>query len=172
MNDVDIVIWEWISKILINPGKLAERLRSIQEDTIRSNQALFERLDIIERQITLTEEQIEELSNSYIGNVFYEELLQEQKVRLDESLTRLLREQMNVTANIQNQVLSDDQIAQITAFQKQIRPNLEDITLDQKRQFIEMLDVRCTLGLENGNKVVNIKCRLGQQHLLVPRTLS
>ena len=47
VDDVDNTIWDWLKDILLNPESLAEGLRGMQEETLRSNQTLFDRLDII-----------------------------------------------------------------------------------------------------------------------------
>jgi hypothetical protein len=64
----------------------------------------------------------------------------------------------------------DDQIADIEAFCAQIRYGLEAATFEQKRHVIDLLDVRGTLAIENDEKVVYVKCHLGQQLLSVART--
>ncbi len=46
----------------------------------------------------------------------------------------------------------------------------ECTTFEQKLQVIDMLDVRGTLAIENDEKVVYVKCILGQQLLSVART--
>jgi len=50
------------------------------------------------------------------------------------------------------------------------REGLEVATFEQKRQLIDLLDVRGKLAIENDEKVVYIKCILGQQLLSVART--
>ena len=51
-----------------------------------------------------------------------------------------------------------------------MRRGLENANFEQKRQLIEMLDVRGKLSIENQEKVVYVKCILGQQLLSVART--
>jgi hypothetical protein len=58
----------------------------------------------------------------------------------------------------------------IESFCAQIQTGLESATFEQKRQLIDMLDVRGTLAIENDEKVVYVKCHLGQQQRSVART--
>jgi ferritin-like metal-binding protein YciE len=167
MREVDDAIWVWLSEMLSNAERLAERLKGKQVDAIQSNKALFDRLNIIERRITVTEKQIEQLLDLYLSNVLSKESLQERKGRLDETLAKLLREQSDISTNFQNQVLSDDQIAHIATFCEQIRQGPEVDSLVQRRQIIDLLDVRCTLTVENGVKVIYLKCLIGRQRLPV-----
>ena len=78
---------------------------------------------------------------------------------------------MNRDAGYHTTVLSDDQIDGIKAFCDEIRDRLENATLEQKRQLIELLDVRGTLAIENEEKVIYVKCHLGQQLVSAARTL-
>ena len=85
------------------------------------------------------------------------------------TLSNLHREQTDISAHLQTQVLSDEQIADIEAFCEQIRHGLEVATFEQKRHVIDLLDVCGTLTTENEEKVVYLKCLLGQQLLSVAR---
>jgi hypothetical protein len=86
-------------------------------------------------------------------------------------VNNLRREQAEISAHLQTKVLSDEQIADIEAFCAQIRHGLEVATFEQKRQVIDLLDVRGTLAIENEEKVVYVRCLLGQQLLSVTRIL-
>ena len=48
---VDNIVWEWAKMIIENPENLREGLDGVQQELQRENQALFERLGIIEEQI-------------------------------------------------------------------------------------------------------------------------
>ena len=85
VDDVDNTIWDWLKDILLNPESLAEGLRGMQEETLRSNQTLFDRLEIIEKRIGETERQLEKLLDLYISDGFPKEMLQERKSRLEET---------------------------------------------------------------------------------------
>ena len=52
-----------------------------------------------------------------------------------------------------------------------MRKGLKNANFEQKRQLIEMLDVRGKLSIENQEKVVYVKCILGKELLSVARTL-
>jgi hypothetical protein len=73
--------------------------------------------------------------------------------------------------HLQTTVLSDEQIEDIQAICAEVGSKLETATFEQKRQIIDMLDVRGTLAIENEEKVVYVKCILGQQLLSVARIL-
>ena len=170
VDDVDNTIWGWLEHMLLDPKNLAEGLQSMREETIRSNQTLIDRLEIIEKRIVETEQQLGKLLDLYISDSFPKEMLQERKARLEETLAKLRSEQGDISGHLQTSLISDEQIAGIEAFCAQLRPSLEDTDFEQKRQIIDMLDVRGKLAIENDEKVVYVKCILGQQLLSVART--
>jgi site-specific DNA recombinase len=170
VDDVDNTIWEWLKNILLNPESLAEGLRGMQEETLNSNQTLFDRLNIIENRIAETDRQLEKLLDLYISDDFPKEMLQERKSRLEEVLTNLQKERTDISGHLQTIILSDEQIEDIEAFCSQLREGLENANFEQKRKIVEMLDVRGKLSIENEEKVVYVKCILGQQLLSVART--
>jgi site-specific DNA recombinase len=167
---VDSIVWQWIKEILEDPEYSIGGLRGMQEDSIQANQALITRLKIIEEQLNEVEQQKSRLLDLYLGGDFPKEMLQERKARLEETIVNLQREQTDVLAHIQTQVISDDDIAEIEAFCADIRLRIDNPSFEVQRQIVEFLDVRGKLAIENDEKVVYVKCHLGQQRLSVART--
>jgi len=169
--DVDHAVWEWLRNTLLHPENIAIGLQNVQQETIRANQALYDRLDLIQGRIEDTIRQQAKLLDLYLSDNFPKEMLQERKARLEETLSNLRKEQADISSHLQTTVLSDDQIEDIKAFCDEIRDRLDNATFEQKRQLIDMLDVRGTLAIENEEKVVYVKCHLGQQLVSVARIL-
>jgi site-specific DNA recombinase len=159
-----------VIEILLNPESLAEGLRGMQEETHRSNQSLFDRLDIIAKRIEETERQMEKLLDLYLSNGFPREMLQERKSRLEETLENLRREHTDISAHLQTKVLTDEQVADIEAFCAQVRQGLEYATFEQKRQIIDLLDVRGKLAIENGERVIYVSCLISPEPVSLART--
>jgi len=170
VQDVDDAIWNWVKGLLESPENLAEGLQGMQEESMRANQSLYDRLIMIEDQITETERQLEKLLDLYLNENFPKEMLQERKTNLDTTLSNLKREKADLASHLQTTTVTIEQIAGIEAFCAKIREGLDIATFEQKRQVIDMLDVRGKLAIENDEKVVYVKCILGQQLLSVART--
>jgi len=47
MDDVDNIVWTWVKELLQYPENIAAGLQGMQDETVRANQALYERLDMI-----------------------------------------------------------------------------------------------------------------------------
>jgi len=65
---------------------------------------------------------------------------------------------------------TDEEIATLESFYATTQGKLPAITFDDKRQILDLLDVRGKLAVENGEKVVYVKCLIAQQRLLVVAT--
>ncbi len=71
-------------------------------------------------------------------------------------------------------VISDEQVEDIKSFCESIKDELDTATFDQKRQLLEMLDVRGTLAIEDNERVIYVKCLVAprQRLSLAPTSLS
>jgi hypothetical protein len=59
--------------------------------------------------------------------------------------------------------LTDSQMEEIQEYCDSIRDRVDTASFDEKRQLIELLDVRGKLAIENGEKVVYVTCLLEPQ---------
>jgi hypothetical protein len=95
----------------------------------------------------------------------------ERKNRLAKLTADLKKEHAKLSVFLQQLTYSDAEIATIEDFCTKIRERLDTVTFEGKRRILEMPDVRGTLAIENEEKVVYVKCLLGQQLLSVARIL-
>lgn len=171
VDQVDAVVWQWIKGLLEDPANTTQGLKDIQGEAIRANQALYDRLDMINARIADSQEQLGKLLDLYLSGSFPSEMLQERKSRLEELIASLERERVDINAHIQKQVITDAEIQEIGDFCAELSNRLDNATFEQHRQIIDLLDVRGTLAIENNEKVVYVRCHIGQQRLSVARTL-
>ena len=94
-------------------------------------------------------------------------MLTERKLRLEDNLAKLKVEQADLTAYLQSITVTDDQLADIEKFVNEIRSELKQITFENKRRVIEYLDVRATIAVEDGEKVVYVKCLVTADRLSI-----
>jgi hypothetical protein len=163
---VDESIWHWVKELMQHPDRLADGLRNEQAEAERANSALRERLAIIEARLADTESQLKRLLDLYLQGDFPKEMLTERKTRLEQEVTELTRERAELAAHLQSAILSDEQIAVIESFCAEVCAGLDSATFEDKRRYFELLDVRGRLAVESDEKVVYIKCKLGEQRLL------
>ena len=170
VDDLDNTIWGWVRALLEDPENIRAGLQGMQEEAERANQSLYDRLEIIQKQIEDNQRQLQKLLDLYLNDDFPREMLQERKVRLEETLIYLRKEHNELLSQLHATQVTDEQIEEIEAICAQVRDGLDTATFEQKRQLIDMLDVRGKLAIENDEKVVYVKCILGQQLLSVART--
>lgn len=79
-------------------------------------------------------------------------------------------EYADLSLHLQSNVLTDDQIADIESFCSEISEGLENASFEQRWHVVDLLDVRGKLAIENEEKVIYVKCIIGQQLLSVALT--
>ncbi|MBI4772004.1 MAG: hypothetical protein HY784_16710 [Chloroflexi bacterium] len=158
-------VWQWVKEIMQHPDHLADGLRGEQAEAERANSALRERLAIIDDRLADTQRQLEQLLDLYLSGGFPKEILTERRARLEKDGADLTRERAELSAHLQAVLLTDEQIAEIESYCAEVREGLDNATFEDKRRYFELLDVRGKLAVENGEKVVYARCRLGEQRL-------
>jgi len=149
--------------IIEDPENLRVGLDEVQEELEQENQALFERLGIIEEQIAQYQNQLDRLLDLYLDGNFPKEVLTERKSRLEDLLFNLGKEQNELMAHVRHVTITDDQLNYIEAFCAKIRKGLDHADFNTKRQIIDLLDIRGKIAFENGQKVLYLRCLIDTQ---------
>lgn len=160
---VDAIVWEWTKAIIENPESLRKGLDDTQSELQQANQALFDRMAIIDQQIQENQKQLDKLLDLYLGGDFPKEVLTERKSRLEQMLSGLHKERNDLAGHIRKVAMTDDQLSYIESFCAKIRHGLDEADFNTKRQIIELLDIRGKIAFENNEKVIYIKCLIPQQ---------
>ncbi|NOH04977.1 MAG: hypothetical protein HND47_24885 [Chloroflexi bacterium] len=166
---VDAVVWEWAKMIIESPENLRVGLDDVQKELEQENQSLFNRLGIIEEQMTQYQSQLDKLLDLYLDGNFPKEVLTERKSRLEELLFNLGKEKNDLLAHVRHVTMTDEQLNYIEGFCAKIRKGLDRVDFNTKRQIIELLDIRGKVAFENGQKVLYLKCLIdpinSEEHL-------
>ena len=155
---VDHIVWAWAKMIIESPENLREGLDGVQQELQQANQALFERLSIVEEQMNKYQEQLDRLLDLYLDGNFPKEVLAERKTRLEELILNLGKEQNDLLSHVREVTLTDDQLGYIEEFCAKIRKGLDKADFNVKRQIIQLLDIRGKIAYENGERVLYLKC--------------
>ena len=96
----------------------------------------------------------------YLSGEFPKEVLTQRRIRLEESIGALEKEQASLTVRLQGQTLSEGQIHSLQALATEVAAGIEiaDESPDLRRRVIEELDVWGTLVIEDGQKVIYVRC--------------
>ncbi|MBN1221145.1 MAG: hypothetical protein JXM69_19640 [Anaerolineae bacterium] len=93
--------------------------------------------------------------------------------QIEKALDSLETQRNILSRQLDEQVLTEQQVLDIKAFAAKITEDLEifEDDFEGRRRLIEMLDVRVTLNVEDGQKVAYAQCRLGEKRLsVIPNT--
>jgi hypothetical protein len=135
VDQVDAVVWEWIRAILEHPEIATKGLGEMQEETMTINQAIYDRLAILESKQRDAVEQQRRSLDLYLNKEFPRDMLHERKERLEEVVRNLKQEQADIAANLQTNVISDEEIAEIEAFCAELRDKLDNATSELNISF-------------------------------------
>ena len=162
-KDVDRVVWNWLADLIKNPQAVMSGLQDSQDGSIQENQALLDRLAMIERQIQDQDTQLGKILDLYLSGDFERDMLTERKVRLENNIANLRKEYQETLAMVEKVTLTDSQMTEIQEFCDSIRDRVDTASFEEKRQLLEMFDVRGKLTVENNEKVVYVSCLLEPQ---------
>ena len=169
-NQLEQMVWDWVRGIIENPAYAAKGLADMQAEKGKANKPLQDRLRLIEGQITEIEKQQNKLLDLYLTGDFSKDILTERKNRVDERLSKLVKERADLSVHIQSVTFTEENLASFDQFCSQVRDGLDSLTFADKRRIFEILDVRAKLAFENNEKVVYVRCLIDQQRLSLVQT--
>jgi hypothetical protein len=169
VEQVDTVIWRWMKKLLLNPEALRRNLEAQQAEQEEANRPLHDRLAVINDLLADNRRQLEKLLDLYLSVDFDKEMLTERKGRLEATIAALEKERGDLVATLEAVTLSDDRIMTIEDFARKVAGGLAKAETDfgARRQIIDLLDVKVTLAIEEGQKVACVRCLVDEAQLSV-----
>jgi site-specific DNA recombinase len=168
---VDAAVWEWLKATMQHPEKLAAGLRGERAEAERSSQTLRDRLQLVTGLLADNQRQLGELLDLYLQGSFPKALLADRQTQLETQAADLDREREELQAHLAQEIWTDDKIQAVETALAEIAEGLDLATFVDKRRYFDLLDVRATLAMEDGARVVYVKCRIGKPRLSVVQTL-
>ena len=161
-GDVDAAVWEWVKTLLLDPAALAHGLEDYRDEQTRRNAPLTERVKVIDGLLADNRSQLGRLLDLYLAGEFAKELLTERRIKLEATIGALAHERTSLVAHLEAQTLTEEQLRTLQDFASQVSTALAaaEANFAARRQLIEMLNVEGTLALEEGEKVVYVRCLL------------
>lgn len=134
------------------------------------NNVVRERFTLLEKQIAELQNQCKTLLDLYLEDSFPKEVLNERMSELERDLSEMIRERTELSSYLIPVDLPDENIEVIESFCSEVRDGLDNATFEDKRRYMDLFDLRCTLALEDQEKVAYVKCKIGAQRLSVALT--
>ncbi len=158
---VDAAVWAEVRFYLADPTKLAQGLASYQAERDHQAAPLRERLGVLDKLIADNHVQLDKLLDLYLSRDFPLEMLTERKTRLSDTIEALEREREELVAQLDADALREEDLQSIHEFASEVAEGLKvaDEDFAMRRRIIDMLDVRVTLAIEDGEKIIYPRCR-------------
>jgi site-specific DNA recombinase len=162
-DHVEAGTWEWVKSLLGSPEAVLEALEAQRSLRDEEQQALERRLEDVERQIAEHQAQLERAAKIYLTGGKLADVLAREAAGLEAAMGSLEREQAALIAELATQVITEEQMPMLREFAAEVATRLEaaEEDFETRQRIIEILDVRVTLTVEEGQRVVYPRCVLG-----------
>jgi site-specific DNA recombinase len=169
VDHVDATVWAWIRSRIENPDLLAQDIRAQQAEREEVNKPLRGRLEVVGDLLADYRRQMERLLDLYLTDGLDRDMLVDREARLQDTITALEQERADIAAQLEAATLTDGQIETIEEYAARIGRALDiaDTSFEARRHLIELLDMRAVMRMEDGAKVLDTRCVMGNQVLRV-----
>ena len=148
------IVWEKILEILLNPASLIEGYKQSLELQRESQSRKIAQIEILERALVKVKQKRQNLNNAYLDpdiQMSKSEYL-DQKVQMDEEAQMIENDLENLRNDIAD-IPEEPTVEALENFATQITEELfaeEEISLEKKRQLLEMLHTKVILHPDGG----------------------
>jgi len=163
VEDVDGAIWGWVEGFLLDPKSLALGLREKQAEKQRALEPLRGRVADIDREITEEKRKLELALDNYFKGSLLKDALADKAKQLEQRLAKLEGAKAALEAHLEANTITDEQIETLEEFASRVALGLKNLEFEEKRQIIDLLNVQGTLSLEAGQKIIYVRCEIGEQ---------
>jgi len=160
-------IWGWIKSLIMDEGELKKGLENYLTRAKENYAPLYARLETIDKLIADDTQQLERLLDLYLAGEFPKDLLSERKTRIEKNINRLNQERSELSHNIEQKALTEQEIQDLLGFARTIREELSDVESQEdqrtKHRILELLGVTVILEVKDGEKLYHASCHLGDK---------
>jgi len=167
---VDENVWEWVKNKLLHADNYANGMVYYCEEQNKNASRSEGMLRSIDAQIAAVQAQLDRLIDLYLSGDIPKDNYTYRKMKFEEAIATLEDERKLVVKQQPSAPLQSDLIQQLKQYFEKIRNRLRDATFEAKRKVIELLNVRGTLAIENGLKVIYVVCQIFPQQRLQMQT--
>jgi hypothetical protein len=144
-------------------------LQEFQREQVKDNEPIRKRLEVLDDLLAENRAQLRRLLDLYLAGDFPKEMLIDRKSRLEEIIDALEREWTGLSAQLEIEAISEEEIQSLRDFAAEVSEGLEQAEehFETRRRIIEELDVQVTLSVEDGQRVLYARCMLGEHFCTV-----
>jgi site-specific DNA recombinase len=173
-EQVDAIVWSWIKAFLQDPQAMTAGLDQYRLEREQENAPLRARLAVVADLLDANRQQLQRLLDLYLTGDFPRDMLLEKRTRLEDTLATLEKERVALTAHLETQSLTPDQVQSVRDFAARIADGLDviDGSFAERRRILTVLDTRVKLAREGTQKVAYVRCAFGAKSLPIEPTPS
>jgi site-specific DNA recombinase len=138
MRQLDEVVWQDVCEVLTHPQMLAHALERVQAGDWLPHELQARRANVRKATSHLTQ-QIERLTEAYLGQVLGLEEYRRRRRELEERVAGLAEQQRELEASLAHRRDLASSIEHITQFCQRVQAGLAQATFEQKRQLLHLL---------------------------------
>lgn len=162
---VDAAVWQWIATTLLDEQAIYDGYNQIEAQSAGEIELLGNQRSALAAQYEETRRQLERLLDLYLSGAFDKSILEQRKEALQKTLRALEEELGSVDGYLTDQTAHEDDLKALLLFAEQVSRAIPELTFEQKRHLVEILDVRATLTVEDGARVVYVVSRIDRARL-------
>lgn len=170
--ELEAAVWDWVRRVIIDPSRVLETIDVLNEDTERAAALATarKRLAEVERDIETLNRAAAQLL-ALLGqadNAFTPEQINNQQRENRKRLDGLRDERTQLKRHVKSLESVSVQIAQFDATADKISVGLEDLADEDKRSYLEQLDVRVRLDVIKSDYIALVSCVLFNREFKLP----
>lgn len=162
---VDTAVWSWIVTTLLDEKAIRDGFNQMKEQSASEIEVLETQRIALATQCEETRRQLERLLDLYLSGSFDKSMLEQRKGTLQKALHSLEEELCVVDSQLLNQTANSGDLEALLMFAQQIKLAVSELTFEQRRHLVEILDVRATIAVEEGIRVVYVESRIDRARL-------
>lgn len=161
---VDRFAWEFVQSVLANPEQLTRGLRAKQHEQRKASAIQEEQLKILDTELENCRVKLARLIDLFAedqSGTLTKSLFAEKEAELNRRMNSIEVERNAIVERLTSTVLSDEAIQTIEELTPKLKEGFDNATFEDRRWFVEVLDVRGIVKqIEKHKSVVEFSCLL------------
>lgn len=176
-DKIDAKVWGWVKEFIEHPELVEAGLKRRQEKQEEESAPLRIQLEIAEDKIAKERRKLARWKEMCADELITKEELAEYKAQCEQTINSLEKQRAELKATLEAAAMSAEEIRAIVDGATRLKQeaqevkeglNIADASFEEKRWFIERLNVRIRLVIENGQKIAYARCSLDDDEKRLP----
>lgn len=166
-DKADAAMWAEIENRLLKVDNLVEGLREMQAEAERALDPLKDQLRWIEDSLSQCETRLSRALDLYLSSDYPKEWLDEHVAKERKRKEELERARRDLQSRIETARITDEDIKSVEAFGERVAQSLQNVTFEDKRRIVEILRVRGTTKVIDGEQRILGSWLIPKEELIV-----